>query len=532
MAGSCRPDSGLVHVVTLNPARMAIVLVFLAAAATILAMMLGWGEGLPAAMLTAGSVAMLSAVALSIRRPGWMMAAAVMAAVLLPGLLWWFSLPQLLQYVPDGLVSIFAIVTLSGVLLRRVTPRMATSVLLLLIPLAVVLAVQEIHSPVAVQAALALMIGPAMLFGAANASERALRAPLVACGGILLFQTVVVLAQRFGGFYTVADRVGGTFGRAGTSSLAVVAAGLWVAVVTIAIVRRSKKAAVLSFLPLVAMALGEAKAGFFMAAAGIAVVGAAMMLRRGTWRAGIAAMLLALLPVVGAYVGYRYFSSFLFGDATAGSWFIDWTTNPSRVSGYLLGSQEGQAGRVAALELAWRDIADQGRLLVGNGLGSLSTSGALGEGLATRFTLTTQLGWAPSAARMVFETGLLGLGGFIGLVCSASVIALQLRRAESATLRALGLAAPGLATVFLFGGFYTSAWHTRAVAIPFWLVMGIACGLALRRRRSKTGVGATSPHMQASAGTGTTVPRRWGYGAGDSPRSAGQRPPGDTPRNW
>jgi hypothetical protein len=295
--------------------------------------------------------------------------------------------------------------------------------------------------------------------------------------GIAAAQVPIVIAQaRF--FTANVDQMGGTFGVLGGTHIQAVIMGLaWTVAVALLFGRRRVWLLPVGLAVLVVLLVSEAKAGFIFAAVGTACVGLARAVanpRRG-------ALFLLQYGAIGAaalaalFGGYMYLGNLLPGGETMARYWLAWLANPSNMVDYLFAYDRGQAGRLEGISLVLnqsRTIAD---LLIGSGLGVLSSSALLGQNAASSSGLGGTLGWATSATRALFETGLLGTALYLVSVGAAAraVVKSWATRTNEFGL-AVAAAAVGSAAVYLSAGFYASPWTTDAVAVLFWCLLGMA----------------------------------------------------------
>ncbi len=331
---------------------------------------------------------------------------------------------------------------------------------------------------VAFQSLAAYIAGPIAYVAIVHSSitMRSLKRLALIVLAIVVAQVPIVMVQAR--FAVNVDRIGGTFGNlGGTSLLAVVMAFAWTIAVALLFGRKRVWLLPVGLAIAAVLLISEAKAGFVFCALGTIAVGltkAVAKPRRGAFvllqYGAISAAALAAL-----FVGYRYVGSLLPGGQTMASYWLAWLKDPSAITGYLFSyGRGGQAGRLEGVRLVLnqsRTIAD---LLIGRGLGLLSSSALLGQtGLSSEFVGTFD--WTTSATKSLLETGLLGILLYlvaVGFACGAVVRSWASRVDELGV--AVGAAAVGSAAVYVAAALYANAWFTDAIAVLFWCLMGMA----------------------------------------------------------
>jgi hypothetical protein len=131
--------------------------------------------------------------------------------------------------------------------------------------------------------------------------------------------------------------------------------------------------------------------------------------------------------------------------------------------------------------------------VLGKGPGLLSSSALFGGSSAFLLATGATFAWATSLTRSILETGILGTALYVCVVVSALwTVAGSWRPGLDALGRSVVAGCAGLATVYLVSGVYASAWHTDAVAILFWCLMGMAArwGLVRHDEEAATPAGA------------------------------------------
>lgn len=303
-------------------------------------------------------------------------------------------------------------------------------------------------------------------------SQRRVVWTIVALLGV---QVVVAAVQKVAFYWAPADRIGGTLARAGTPFMGVLMASWWAAIVAFALATGRKRLYFLLPLPLLPIVVGEVKAGFVLAAIGTAVVMMAVVASRRVARRWLVGALLVVVPLVAALSVYLYAPQLISGDYATREYGIKFFSTPTTAIDYLSGyGRTGQAHRLELLRVILQRHNEATSLLLGEGLGTLSSSALLGQASYEPGSVGATFGWATSGAKYLLETGVLGLVLFGWLVASLAMRAYRLfTHSEDPLWRPLGLAFAGVAAVFIVGGFYTSAWSFDATAASFWVLAGL-----------------------------------------------------------
>jgi hypothetical protein len=122
------------------------------------------------------------------------------------------------------------------------------------------------------------------------------------------------------------------------------------------------------------------------------------------------------------------------------------------------------------------------------------------------------LGRATSAARSLYEIGLLGTALYLVAIGSAAGAVVKAWKSTQDDLSiAVGAAAVGSAVIYAFSAFYMTSWITDAVAVLFWCLMGMAVKWGHLR--------AAESSRDSSGSSGR--PRRVSGAQGDTEASSG-----------
>lgn len=404
-----------------------------------------------------------------------LVAALCTVAVVMPGLSYWLSWPGWSQYAVDLMVVVFLAGAVVGRRKNNAPFLSDTPILLFVLLLVALLLIARGFSLRSVQSLWPLILGPVVVVAMMNSGLDAhdvrplLRWLFLLC----VLQFVVIIVQRMVLQIESADRIGGTFGRAGTTQIAVLMACFWVALVAYLSASRRWRVAILLAIPLASMAFAEAKAGFLLASIGSLLVAGAWFYKHRV-REGLIAVAAIVLPILVGYVILRYFSETFLGSSSAGEFWLSALSDPQSQLGFYQGAKDtGQVQRIGSLVLVWDTLESQGSIAFGFGLGALNTSGYFGADASVAGWLANALGWTPAAGRLLFETGIVGLTGFCLLILVQTRHGIRLLRAAKGMRAVVAVTCLGLVGVFLLSGFYTQAWTFRALLIPFWVSIGL-----------------------------------------------------------
>ena len=440
------------------------------------------------------ALALVVATALS---PDFALTSIVVSALVMLGLESALGLPSAATVLTKVLIGVFALSTLFN--LRNVRAR---AHLMALGAWLIVLAVSAVFGMsarlLALQAFWTYACGPivALAILYSNLSLRSLRRVSIAVVVIGVAELPIVLFQN-AFVATHVDQIGGTFGTVGgTSIVAIVAAFAWCA--AISLLRDRSRVWLIPVAGIIATILlvAEAKAGFFFCAIGTVAVGISRGIQEKRFASlSIQYVALASAAVASLYAGYLYAGNVLKGGARAATIALQDVGSEKAIVDYLFSyGPLGQAGRLEGTRLAFT----QGRpklvdLLLGRGPGLLSYSALLGG--SSSFAVATGLtfDWSTSLTRSILETGLLGTVLYVGVVASAVWTVASAWRAE-ASARGISVvsACVGLTTVYLLGGAYAMPWHTDAVAVLFWCLLGLAAKWGLLRCEGEGGPASPS----------------------------------------
>jgi len=404
--------------------------------------------------------------------------AILVSSLLMLGIASWFGLPAQASLLTKALIGLFALTVVLD--LGPDNPlRVPISVTMLVAVLAVSAAFGAGDRFRAFQSLGAYIAAPVAYVAIVNSriAMRSLRRVALVVSAIVVAQVPIVIVQAR--FTANVDRIGGTFGYLGGTSLqAVVMALAWTIAVALLSGRKRVWLMPVGLAIAVVLLISEAKAGFVFAALGTIAVGltravasprhgALVLLKYGA----ISAAALAAL-----FGGYLYVGSLLPGGQTMATFWLAWMKDPSAIMNYLFSyGPGGQAGRLEGIRLVLnqsRTIAD---LLIGRGLGLLSSSALLGQAGMSSSGFSGTFDWSTSATRSLLETGLLGVLLYlvaIGSACRAVVRSWASRADELGV--AVGAAAVGSAAIYVAAALYANPWFTDATAVLFWCLLGMA----------------------------------------------------------
>lgn len=415
----------------------------------------------------------------------------IAAAVILPSTINWFQLPGALAYSSHISVLLVTLVTLfEGVRARRLLVNGWVAGWLFCVCCAAVIAST---STAALQSVVGYSIGPLLMFAIMNSQlTPSQESGLLRTLAILVaIQIPVVTIQKIIYFDGNPDRVGGTFGRAGTQFLGVFMAMVWCMLVAAVVVYHHRRLILALSVPLLAMAAGEVKAGFVLAAIGTVTMLVARLLSR-TRDSGTGVLAgLAFAPVGFILLVYEFAPWLVATYSGVGLSGRSIFTNLDAATAYLSAyGTGGQAPRLEGIRMIFTDVMSYG-VGLGHGPGAMSSSSLVGD-VSTSYEVTVLYGWSTSAMRYLFETGPVGLLVFLFALGMLVRLAIGLlRKAETRHSRSLALGFAGAVAVFVTGGFYTAAWEFAGTAVPFWCVAGLLARYSSRIPRDPQGRGSS-----------------------------------------
>jgi len=418
--------------------------------------------------------------------------AILVSSLVMLGIEYWLRLPPQASLLTKGLIGLFVLTVVLDL-----GPRNPLRVPAPLIMLVAVLALSALFGAanrfLAFQALAAYIAGPVAYVAIVHArvTIRSLRRLALIVLAIVVGQAPIVIAQAR--FAASVDNIGGTFGHLGGTSLqAVVMAFAWTIAIALLIDRNRGWLLPVGLGIAAVLLISEAKAGFLFCALGTIVVG----LTRAIANPRRALLMLSSYVAIGVaalaalFAGYIFVGSLLPGGETMAKYWLAFLANPSAMVDYLFSyGPGGEAGRLEGVRLVLsqgRTIAD---LLIGRGLGLLSSSALLGQTGLSSSQFSGTFDWTTSATRSLLETGLLGVLLYIAVIGSAcrDVVRSWASRADELGV-AVGAAAVGAAAVYVAAALYGRAWFTDATAVLFWCLMGMAVKWG-RLRREESGRG-------------------------------------------
>lgn len=449
--------------------------------------------------------ALIVVVAASVLRPGFALGAVVVSALIMSGLQTTITLPSQASLLTRAFIAVFALSTLLR--LRRgsrtsahLTPFIIWAGILLVSTL-----VAASDRILALQGFWTYLCGPAAFLAIlySDLCEKTLARVSMAIGALIVLQLPVVLYQNLF-VATKVDEIGGTFGKIGGTSLQAIVMGFaWT--VAVALVNGKRRIWLVPIAVAVATVLlvSEAKAGFLFCAIGTIAVGLATgVLTRRFATVSIRYAAIAAGAVAALYAGYAYAGSVLKGGERGAINLLASMSTTGSVVRYLFShGPQGQAGRLEGVRLALMQgrsaLADA---LIGRGPGLLSSSTLLGGTSAFLAATGATFEWSTSLTRSILEIGILGTAMYALVVVAAAWTASDSwkPRVEAISIP-LVAACVGLATVYLVAGVYAAAWHSDAVAILFWCVLGIVAKWGQLRRAASSGSGEGAPSGPAPA---------------------------------
>ena len=450
----------------------------------VLAALLGLSLGAERTLLFVPLMAILAAAAV-VWRPQLAFQAVLVLAFTLGYVVYLFNLPSALEYLFNGLILIVVFAVMTQAALRKEV-RWGSPLLVVWILLVATTTILNRNQGLAsIQSLATYFIFPLLYLALINmrmgpSTDRRIAKVLLV---LAVVQAPVTLVQKYVFGLTNVDRIGGTLGRAATPQMAVLMAGLFAFLLSYLACYRLWKAFPVLLVPIIPMLMGEAKAGFFLASLGAAIVLALLVWQGAPWRGiGVTAACI-VLPLVVVYAAYRYFPATVLPDSGNAPNFLRALFTKQGFVEYMTGYRVGQANRLTAFEVVWRNLNDSRTLALGSGPGALSTSTLLGQAAEPA---VAGLMWISSAGKYLLETGLAGLSTFCLVVVSLIAQTRRLARSPDTYQRVLGMTFVVTGVLFLVGGFYTSAWSSgRSLAVSFWTLAGLAF---LETKRFKQGV--------------------------------------------
>jgi hypothetical protein len=395
------------------------------------------------------------------------------------GLASWFGLPTQAALLPKVLVGLFALTALLDL-----GPSNPLRIPITLLTLVAVLGVSAVFGAgnrlLALQALATYIAGPVAYVAIVHSSVtlKSLKRVGGVVVAILAAQVpLVILQARF--FASTVDQIGGTFGSGGGTPIQAVVMGFaWTIAVALLSGRRRTWLLPLGLAIAVVLLVSEAKAGFLFAAMGTVAVGLTKAIATPKRRAALLLWhgAIGLGALVALFAGYLYVGGLLPGGQTMATYWIAWLSNPSAIMNYLFSfGPGGQANRLAGLALVLGQSRTMADLLIGQGVGILSSSALLGQTALSSSPLGTTFGWATSAVKLSFETGLLGVAAMLAAIgaAAAAVARSWLSRGDERGV-AVAAAAVGLAIVFVLGLVFEAPAFPDATVVVFWCLMGVA----------------------------------------------------------
>lgn len=429
-------------------------------------------------VLVLGLLVLLAMAALN---PGFALGTILASALLMLSVNAYLDLPSQSLLLTKVLVGVFAL----SVLPRIRRGRHAVAYLTVLIPWVAVLTISALFGVsdrvLSLQALWSYICGP-VVFSAilySHMSVGALRRVGVVVLAIMVAQLPLVIFQNLF-LATSVDQIGGTFGTVGgTSIVAIVMAFSWTVAVAVLPSRSRVWLVIVGVAIATVLLLAEAKTGFLFCALGTIAVGLTRgVLQRRFASASLKYAAAAAAAVAALFGGYLYAGSLWKGGERAAEVVLTYLTNPRLMVAYLFSyGPQGQAGRLEGVRLALSKgrpaLAD---VLIGRGPGLLSSSALLGSSSsALSRSMGVTFDWATSLTRSILETGILGIVVFFGVIVSAvaTVVGSWRSRTRFEPGASVVAAAVGLALVFVVSGLYAAPWHSDAISVTFWCLLGM-----------------------------------------------------------
>jgi len=390
----------------------------------------------------------------------------------------WLGLPVQAALLTKALVGLFALTVVLD--LGPGNPLRVPWSLMMLSAVLVVSAVFGAGNRfLAFQALAAYLVAPVAYVAIvhSNITTGSLRRLALVVAAIMIVQLPIVMIQAR--FIANVDRIGGTFSAAGGTSIQAVVMGVvWTIAVALLFGRRRAWLLPVGLAIAAVLMISQAKAGFLFAALGTAAVGLAEAIaipKRGAHVLPLYGALSAA-AVAALFGAYLYFGRLLPGGQAASGYWTAWLSNPMAIRDYLFSyGSGGQAGRLEGVRLALSRSGAIANLLIGQGLGVLSTSALLGQNVTSSSAYGTSFDWATSATRWLLEVGVMGTLLYIVAIGAAvgAVVKSWARRADELGV-AIAAAAVGSAAIYVAAALYAAPWNWDAIAVPFWCLLGMA----------------------------------------------------------
>lgn len=438
-----------------------------------LAALLGLSIGAERALLFVPLMAVPVAAA-AVWHPQLAFQAVLVLAFTLAYVVYLFDLPPALNYLLPILIVIIVLTAMASAAIRKEV-RWGSPLLVIWILLVATTAFYNRNQGLAsIQSLVTYLVFPLLYLALINmrmglSTQRRIAKVLL----VLAFvQVPATLVQKYVFGLTNVDRIAGTLGRAATPEMAVLMAGLFAFLLSYLVCHKRWRAFPVLLLPIIPMLMGEAKAGFFLASLGAAIVLALLVLQGAPWRGIAITVACIVLPLGVVYAAYRYYPALVLSEPGNAPNFLRALFTKRGFVEYMSGYRVGQANRMTAFEVVWRNLNDSRTLALGSGPGALSTSTLLGQAAEPAIS---GLMWISSAGKYLLETGLVGLLTFCLVVATLVTQARRLVRSADTYQRVLGMTFPVTGILFLVGGFYTSAWYgAHSLAVSFWTLAGLA----------------------------------------------------------
>lgn len=412
--------------------------------------------------------------------PGYSLWAIVVSALIVQGLQSYLGLPSQVLLLPKLLIAVFALSSLLQAARGRSIRARPTFLVVWIGVLALSTLFAASDRVLALQALWAYACGPVVFFAilysdVSIAVLRRVSLAVIVIAGMEL--PIVLLQNEF--IATHVDQIGGTFGLVGgTSVMAIVMGFAWTAAVAVLGARKRLRLIPMGLAIAVVLLVCEAKTGFLFCALGTVAVG----LTRGVLTKRFATVSLqyiamAVASVAALFGGYMYAGDLWKGGERAAAYALGDIGSYRAITSYLFSyGPHGQAGRLEGVRLALTlgrpAIAD---LLLGRGPGLLSSSALLGGASAFRLMTGNAYDWATSLTRSVLETGVLGTLLYLGVIVSAVRTVFDSWRPRGDDLgMSVFAGCVGLASIYVLSGVYAPGWHTDAVTVLFWCLIGMA----------------------------------------------------------
>lgn len=415
----------------------------------------------------------------TVRSRAFALGAILVSALLMLSITDWFGLPWRALLFTNGLIGLFALAVLLDV--GPGNPlRFPTSLVILAAALTVSAVVGAASKSVAFYSLAIFMAAPIAYVGIlhSNITLRSLRRVALIVTAIAVAQLPIVLVEAR--IFTNVDQMGGTFGLvSGTHFQSVLMGFAWTIAVALLYGWRRLWLLPVGLAIALVLLVSEAKAGFIFAAVGTVVVGLVWAINDPERGALVALQYVVICMAVLAafYVGYMWLGSLWPGGKEAANVWNVWFTNPSAIINYMVGyNKQGNAERLEAIRLVLSQPSTLVNLLIGRGLGLLTSAGLIGQNaVSLSASLNGALDRATSAAKALYEIGILGvLLYLVAIGAAAGAVVKSWASREDNLGLAVGAAAVGVAAVYATSALYMASWHEDAAAVLFWCLMGIA----------------------------------------------------------